>query len=60
MRDFFLFNKPQRLAYSDASATGCASVITLNEDCVCVIGARKTDKFSGTNQKGIFLLDSSF
>ena len=53
VRDFFLFNKPQRLAYSDASATGCASVITLNEDCVCVI-------FSGTNQKGIFLLDSSF
>ena len=35
VRDFFLFNKPQRFAYSDASATGCGSVITLNEDCVC-------------------------
>ena len=35
VRDCFLFNKPQRFAYSDASATGCGSVITLNEDCVC-------------------------
>ena len=34
MRDCFLFNKPQRFAYSDASATGCGSVITPNEDCV--------------------------
>ena len=36
VRDCFLFNKPQRFAYSDASATGCGSVITLNEDFVCV------------------------
>ena len=35
VRDCFLFNKPQCFAYSDASATGCGSVITLNEDCVC-------------------------
>ena len=35
MRDCFLSNKPQRFAYSDASATGCGSVITLNDDCVC-------------------------
>ena len=35
MRYCFLINKPQRFAYSDASATGCGSVITLNEDCVC-------------------------
>lgn len=35
VRDCFLFNKPQRFVYSDASATGCGSVITLNEDCVC-------------------------
>ena len=35
VRDCFLFNKPQRFAYSDASRTGCGSVITLNEDCVC-------------------------
>ena len=35
VRDCFLFNKPQRFAYSDASATGCGSIITLNEDCVC-------------------------
>ena len=35
VRDCFLFNKPQRFAYSGASATGCSSVITLNEDCVC-------------------------
>ena len=45
VRDCFLFNKPQRFAYSDASATGCGSVITLNEDCVCLIGARKTQVF---------------
>ena len=36
VRECFLFNKPQRFAYSDASATGCGSVITPNEDCVCV------------------------
>ena len=35
MGDCFLFNKPQRFVYSDASATGFGSVITLNEDCVC-------------------------
>ena len=35
VRDCFLFNKPQRFAYSDASGTGCGSVITLNGDCVC-------------------------
>ena len=35
VRDCFLFNKPQHFAYSDSSATGCGSVITLNEDCVC-------------------------
>ena len=35
VRDCFLFNKPKRFAYSDASATGCSSVVTLNEDCVC-------------------------
>ena len=29
VRDSFLFNKPQRFAYSDASATGCGSVITI-------------------------------
>ena len=29
VRDCFLFNKPQRFAYSDASATGCGSVVTL-------------------------------
>ena len=33
--DCFLFNKPQRFAYFDARATGCGSIITLNEDCVC-------------------------
>ena len=31
----FLFNKPQHFASSDASASGCGSVITRNEDCVC-------------------------
>ena len=35
VRDCFLFNKPQHYPYSDASATGCGSLITLNEDCVC-------------------------
>ena len=33
--DCFLLNKPQRFAYSDARATGCVSIITLNEECVC-------------------------
>ena len=32
---YFVFNKPQRFAYFDASASGCGSVIILNEDCVC-------------------------
>ena len=36
VRDCFLFNKPHRFAYSDASAIECGSVITLNEDCVCL------------------------
>ena len=35
VRDCFLFYKPQCFAYSNASTTGCSSVITLNEDCVC-------------------------
>ena len=34
----FLIKKPQRFAHSDASTTWCGSVITLNEDCVCVTG----------------------
>ena len=34
VRDCFLINKPQRFADSDASATGCGSVITINEDYV--------------------------
>ena len=35
VRDCFLTNKPQRFVYSDASATGCGSVINLNADYVC-------------------------
>ena len=35
VRDCFLLHKPQRFAYSDASTTGCGSVITLNEDHIC-------------------------
>ena len=35
VRDCFLIHKPQRLVYSDASATGCGSIITLNEDHIC-------------------------
>ena len=35
VRDCFLLHKPQLFAYSDASATGCGSVITLNEDHIC-------------------------
>ena len=35
VRDCFLLHKPQHFAYSDASATGCGSVITLNEDHIC-------------------------
>ena len=35
VRDCFLIHKPQRFVYSDASATGCGSIITLNEDHIC-------------------------
>ena len=35
VKDCFLIRKPQRFVYSDASATGCGSVITLNEDHIC-------------------------
>ena len=34
-RDCFLIHKPQRFVYSDASATGCGSVFTLNEEHIC-------------------------
>ena len=34
-RDCFLLHKPQRFVYSDASATGCGSVFTLNEEHIC-------------------------
>ena len=37
VRDCFLIHKPQRFVYSDASATGCGSVITLNEEHICQI-----------------------
>ena len=39
VRDCFLFNKPQRFAYSDASATGCGSVFTLRIVCVTSFGS---------------------
>ena len=35
VRNCFLFNRPQRFVYSDTSVTGCGSVITLDENCVC-------------------------
>ena len=35
VRDCFLTHKPQHFVYSDASATGCGSVITLNEEHIC-------------------------
>ena len=35
VRDCFLIDKPRCFAYSDASATGCGLVITINEDYVC-------------------------
>ena len=35
VRDCFLSHKPQRFVYSNASATGCGSVITLNEEHIC-------------------------
>ena len=33
--DCFLIHKLRRFVYSDASATGCSSVITLNEEHIC-------------------------
>ena len=35
VQDCFLIHKPQRFVYSDASATGCGSIITLNEGHIC-------------------------
>ena len=35
VRDCFLIHKPQRFVNSDASATGCGAVITLNEEHIC-------------------------
>jgi len=35
VKDCFLIRKPQSFVYSDASATGCGSVVTLNEDHIC-------------------------
>ena len=35
VRDCFLSHKPQRFVHSDASSTGCGSVITLNEEHIC-------------------------
>ena len=35
VKDWFLIRKSQRFVYSDASATGCGSVISLNEDHIC-------------------------
>ena len=35
VRDCFLIHKPQRFVYSDASATGCGSVISLNDEHIC-------------------------
>ena len=35
VRDCFVSKKSQRFVYCDASATGCGSVITLNENHIC-------------------------
>ena len=35
VRDCFLPKKPQRFVYFDAIATGCGSVVPLNEDQIC-------------------------
>ena len=35
VRNCFLTHKPQCFVYSDASATGCGSVINLNEEYIC-------------------------
>ena len=34
-RHCFLFKQPNCFVHSDASVTGCGSVITLNEDTIC-------------------------
>ena len=34
-RYWFLYRKPSRFIYSDASKTGCGSLITLNGDAIC-------------------------
>ena len=34
-RDCFLYHKPSRFIYSDASKTGCGSLITLNGGAIC-------------------------
>ena len=35
VRDCFLNHKPQHFVYSDASATGCGYLITLNAEHIC-------------------------
>ena len=35
LKNCFLYNKPSSFAYSDASDTGCGSLITMNETILC-------------------------
>ena len=35
LTDCFLYGKPSRFIYSDASKTGCGSITTLNRGTIC-------------------------
>ena len=59
MRDCFLFNKPQRFVYSDASAAGCGSVVTLNEDCVCHKLSEPSERSNSSAWKELAAIDFS-
>ena len=59
VRDYFLNNKPQPFADSDTSATGCGSVITLNEDYVCHRLWEPSERSKSSNWRELVAIDFS-
>ena len=57
--DCLLFNKPRCFTYSDASATGCGSVITLNENCVCHKLWEPSERFKSSTWRELAVVDFS-
>ena len=59
VRDCLLFNKPRRFAYSDANATGCGSIITLNKNCVCHKLWEPSERFKSSTWRELAAVDFS-